>query len=175
MERFFFNTNFHYVRIVPVNNGKTVPVDVICRHISSMYITTNMNPDITFVWIDREGRSETSDEIREKVRSSLIGAGADEAKLWVGVPDTMTENWLLADPVAITQEFGIESHEYLHEGKNGKHRISELYDHLGVNYKEMKHGASLMKRLRLNRAAENSPSAASFFQDWTADCWWTPL
>jgi len=171
MERMFFNTNFRHVRVIPVPNGKAVPVSRICNHIYTTYKSTKSNPDHVFVWIDREGRNQNSEEISAEIRETLMRAGAKADGLFVGVADRMTENWFLADQYLMESMFGKYS-GYVYEGKNGKHEIKELFRSQGINYKESLHGVDLMKKMRFARASENSESAKSFSSGFSSDCWW---
>lgn len=173
MERMFLNNNFHYVIVVPIHNGNSVPIDRICEKISSFYTTKNANPDMIIVWMDREKRPETSHAIRKKVVAALEEAGAPTDRIWAGVADQMTENWILADNELIDEFFPESDFSYEHESKNGKHILDELYRARGENYKETKHGPGLLKKMRIRRAAANSESAAAFAEGWKHECWWT--
>lgn len=171
MERQFVNANFKYVHAIPIQNGITWSVDQLCKQIVNNYLAFDYFGDI-FVWLDREGRAETCDEIKAHIRSSLTDVGADPLRIYILVNDRMTENTILADEAVIMAEFGLGNYEYNHEGRNGKSRLKDLYRDIDVNYKEMVHGTKLLKKIRLRNASLKSPSVSSFFEDCDIDCWW---
>lgn len=172
MERFFINTNFDYVDVVPVTNGKHIPSKTLAKNIASLYRSKDPNSDYIVIWVDREGRPDTSEQIRQHIHEEMIISGANPDILIIGVPDMMTENWILSDEKVIRDVTNNENYTYSYESKNGKHILSEIYKSLGKNYKEMKDGVLLLKRLRLPRASENSASAKSFFDSISINCWW---
>lgn len=171
MERQFVNSNFKYIRVVPLDNGISWSIDQICNKISTTYRALNLNCTV-IVWLDREGRTETSEQIRDQIYQALINLGAEPQNIRIMVCDRMTENVILADEKVIAELFEIDDYEYSHEGQNGKYILKEFYKNKNINYKEMKEGVALLKRIRLDRASEKSASVARFRSDWGADCWW---
>lgn len=171
MERQFINNNMKYVHVVPINNGITWTVDRLCSQIATAYRALNMQCEI-FVWIDREGRQQSSYEIFSAVRDTLLSCGANPDSIHIMIYDRMTENLILADEVLIKEEFNDPDYTYQHEGRSGKTILKEMYNQLGVAYKEMDHGVHLLKKVRVSRSAENSPSASRFLQTFDKDCWW---
>lgn len=172
MEKFFFNTNFHYVDVVPVINGKSVSPDQLADNISSLYRAKDPHVDLIIVWVDGEGRPEPATAIREKIRQALLDSGAPEEKLYVGVPDEMTENWLLADENMIRGHFALDGYVYEGEGTNGKSTLKKLFKDRDEHYKETLQGVALMKKMRLTRSALSSASAREFCGSFEIDCWW---
>jgi hypothetical protein len=124
------------------------------------------------VWIDREGRQETSEEIKQALTISLIDAGASVAQLAICVPDRMTENFILADEELVRAEFGLENYVYEGDGCNGKAKIKSMYKELSISYKETFHGANLLKKVKMSNSSENSGSSRSFSNKFDALCWW---
>ncbi|WP_338424815.1 hypothetical protein [Sphingopyxis kveilinensis] len=171
MERQFVNANFKYIRVIPLDNGVTWSIEQICNKISTTYRALNLNC-VVIVWLDREGRDETAEQIREQIYQALINLGAEPQNIRIMVCDRMTENVILADEQVISDLFQLEAYEYAHEGKNGKHILKEFYKSHNINYKEMKEGVALLKRIRLDRASQKSASVARFRADWNGDCWW---
>lgn len=171
MERQFVNANFKYVTAVPVQNGITWTCERLCSQIVTAYRAFDYNGDV-FVWVDREGRNETAPELRDAIRNALIGAGADPLRLYVLINDRMSENIILADEQAVSEEFDFEDYNYEFEGRGGKGILKRFYKDLGINYKEMVQGAKLLKKIRLSNSAQKSPTVQSFLDQCGLECWW---
>lgn len=171
MERQFVNSNFKYIRVIPLDNGISWSVDQICNKISTTYRALNLNC-IVIVWLDREGRAESSEAISDQIYQALVNLGAEPDNIRIMICDRMTENVILADEEAISEIFELEGYEYSCEGQNGKYLLKEFYKAKNINYKEMKEGVALLKKIRLDRASEKSASVARFRAGWNADCWW---
>lgn len=172
MEQLFFNKNFHYVEVVPVNNGVKWSVPQMCQQIATFYKSKNFFGDKIIVWIDREGRQETSDDIRNAISHRLIEEGAPPEQISIMICDRMTENMILADELALRLEMNLPEYTYRGDGCGGKFELKRLYQERGIHYKEMKHGLSLLKKVRLVRAAQNSPQVHHFVTQLGLDCWW---
>lgn len=172
MERAFFNTNMSYIRVVPLSNGSSWSVEAICRQITDAFIILDLLPDLLIVWLDREKRTETAEEIADTIRTCLMNIDVPANIIHIMVCDMMSENVLLADEAAIRHAFNDQNYTYVSEGLNGKHILKTMYKTLGVNYKEMFHGVQLMKRIRLSRARLVSPSVDRFLQNYSGNCWW---
>lgn len=172
MEKLFVNRNFPHIDLVPVSNGETWSVEMISKQISSLYRVKDVQAEKVIVWIDREGRTETEDQIRVSIRDALVDAGANVESIIICVPDRMTENIILADEQLIRSEFNIENYSYAGDGSHGKGRLKTLYREKNENYKETFHGANLLKKVHRSRAAECSESANSFYSGFDFACWW---
>ncbi len=171
MERNFINSNFKYIRVVPISNGITWTCERLCNQITTSYLALDYHGEV-FVWLDREGRTETSDAIRSNIRAALINSGADPNRIYILVNDRMTENVILSDESVIVDEFGLDEYLYISEGQRGKSILKTLYKEKDVNYKEMVHGCNLLKKIRLSNCAINSPAVSSFMEDCGLNCWW---
>ena len=171
MERQFVNSNFKYVRVVPVQNGITWSSERLCRQIETSFKAFDYAGEVV-VWIDREGRDISAADLRNEIRATLINCGADPSKVYVLVNDRMAENLILSDESAIISEFGNDGYKYEHEGFNGKRRLRDLYLKKSVNYKEMIHGVKMLKKIRISNCAINSPSVLDFYNEFNRDCWW---
>ena len=171
MERQFVSANFKYVNVVPVHNGITWSTDQLCKKISSDFKASNFNGPV-FVWLDREGRTELAAEIREAILSSLIEAGGQQDNIHVMINDRMSENFILSDEQVIREEFELPTYEYDFEGQNGKYILKKMHRDIGINYKEMVHGARLLKKVRIERASIKSPSVQLFLSNFFRECWW---
>lgn len=171
MERQFLNANMNYVHVVPVQNGISWNLERMCLQISTAYQALNRNCDV-IVWIDREGRSETSHEIGDQIRDALISCGADPLAIHLLINDRMVENVILADENAIRDEFGDPNYIYSFEGHSGKSILKAMFGSIDINYKETNHGVKLLKKIRISRSSQKSPTTARFLSTFTQDCWW---
>lgn len=171
MERLFINQNFHYVEVIPISNGFSWTVTRLCEQIETKYRARNGHPDIVAVWADREGRNETSEEMRECIIRMFEDMGLSRNQLRIGIPDICTENWLLSDVNLIEAELGVEDYIYSAEGLSGSHRLNELYRmFLKKKYRKTVDGPRLLKALQ--RSAVQSASATAFFDSFVEPCWW---
>ena len=172
MEQLFFQKNFHYVEIIPVSNGVKWSVPQMCEQIATFYEARNFFGDRIIVWIDREGRIETVDDIRSAIHARLVSVGAPPDQLAIMICDRMTENVILADEIAVREVVPAPDYVYKGDGCGGKYELKSLYKEVGINYKEMNHGVAFLKKIRLERAAERSPPVRDFLDSLSLGCWW---
>lgn len=172
MEKLFVNRNFHYVRLIPLENGITWTLEALAVRIIKLYRVVDPGSDLVVIWIDREGRTESSDDIASYFRSRLEAEGVAHDKLAIMICDRMTENIILADESLIIEEFGDETYNYNCEGHSGKTVLKQLFKDKGIKYSETLDGVRLLKAMRLSRAALQSESAASFLGQLDLNCWW---
>lgn len=171
MERQFINRFMKYIRVIPVDNGITWTIERMCIQICDAYEALDLQGTV-FVWIDREGRTETADEIRVQIHDALVHVGAPKGDIHILVNDRMSENVILADQDLIRSKFGREEYQYEFEGRSGKQVLKNMFKDIDVNYKETIHGVEMLKGTRISRSALNSPSVAAFLDTFTAQCWW---
>jgi hypothetical protein len=171
MERMFINHNFRYVEVVPLGNGSGWSVAAICKKIGSTFVVKNMDPDKIIVWLDLEKQQCSASEFRDSIKTELVRRGADSEKISICIPNRMTENIILADEDAMRKEFHAD-YEYSYEGQNGKRILADLCEQNGRTYKETFDGVALLKKIRLGRAAQRSPSAQEFLATFNHPCWW---
>jgi hypothetical protein len=171
MERQFLNSNFKYVRVVPVKNGISWSKEQLARQIVSAYLAYD-KPEEVVVWLDREGRTDSVEELRQYLISELTSAGSQLMQTHVLVNDQMSENIILADEDVIRDEFGDEAYVYRHEGLNGKSRLKDYFKTKDINYKEMINGAQMLKKIRLRNCARSSACVQSFLTTFDRECWW---
>lgn len=172
MERLFINNNFHYVDVVPVSNGISISAEKLASNIASLYRAKSKLPDYIVVWVDGEGRPQSSKQIRKLIWDEMVAAGAPDERLRIGVPDKMSENWIMADQDLIRSEFALPNYVYAGDGTNGKHSLKMLCLAANITYKETKIGSNLLKKMRLSRASDFSPSASDFSLAVDGECWW---
>lgn len=172
MEALFINSNFKYVRVVPVKNGCKWTVDALCEQVRTFFKARNFGGDHVVIWIDRENRPESSEYIVEKMKNVFEEEGYPINRVAVMVCDRMTENVILADEDFIRSEFGVAEYAYVGDGKGGKFQLSSLCKDAGLDYKETFHGVRFLKKIRLDNAALVSASVARFRADIQIPCWW---
>ena len=172
MERQFLNNFMKYVHVVPVSNGITWTVDRMCGQITTAYEALDL-PGTVFVWIDREGRVETALEIYDRIRISLLNAGAPPEDTHILINDRMSENVILADEQIIRAEFGDPEYTYTMAGLSGKAKLKTMFGNRGIHYRETNHGIKLLKKIRLSRCALACASTARFMETFVSECWWT--
>lgn len=171
MERQFINSNMKYIRVVPVQNGTAWDLDQMCSQITTTFLALDMNCSVV-VWIDREGRKESSKEIGDRILLELTRCGANANDVHILINDRMAENTILADESIIQAEFENPEYTYRFEGKSGKPVLKALYFEKGINYKETNHGVAMLNKIRLSRSGINSPAVARFLSTFDKECWW---
>ncbi len=171
MERQFLNMHMKYVHVVPVDNGISWTVERMCGQITTAYEALDV-PGTVIVWIDREGRPETSQMIYDSVHNALLSVGAPENDIHILINDKMAENVMLADEQMIRTEFNQPDYIYNSEGLSGKSILKSLYRERGESYKETRHGVQLLKKLRLSRSALTSQTVSRFLTSFGYPCWW---
>jgi hypothetical protein len=171
MEKLFVNNNFHYVQVIPLSNGSGWTTQSICKQICTLFAAKNMNADQIIVWIDKEKQSCSAAEFAAAIRSALVAEGAEHDKIFICVPDRMTENIILSDEEIIHAEFEDPNYVYKDNGFNGKYILSEMFKKKGVNYKETFHGVNMLKKIRLSRCAKNNLSVQNFMNGMSVPCW----
>jgi Domain of unknown function (DUF4276) len=171
MERQFINSNMKYVHVVPVQNGISWTLERMCLQIVTAFEALDMKCEVA-VWIDREGRTEEAHQIAECIRGALVTCGALSESVHILINDRMAENVILADEEMIKIEFGDHGYSYEMEGRPGKTYLRNKYRENGINYKETDHGVRLLKKMRLSRARQKSPSVAHFLTTFNQECWW---
>lgn len=171
MERLFFNNNFHYVDVVSLSNGNGWTVETLCNQIGTKFAVKSSNPDLIVVWLDMEKQTCSPQHFRDAIRSELVCRGALSSKIAICLPNRMTENIILADEEVISGEFG-KTYTYHGDGNHGKNILKQLYLETGKSYRETFHGVTLLKKVRLSRAARRSPCVEAFLADIHVPCWW---
>ena len=172
MERMFINNNFHYVELITVMNGDSWSEEAMSEQILTKFITKDANPDLIWIWLDREDQNRCVKTLKGLICKKLASLGVTKDKIKFLIPDKMTENLILADEEAMKEAFENEEYRYEMEGENGKSILKQLHKRNGVNYKETFHGLQLLKKIRIANCAKTSPSAKGFFDETDLPCWW---
>lgn len=120
---------------------------------------------------DRERRKLTARNFAQQVRSTIIdkilsSTNYQEAdisnKLIVCSPDTMFENWIIADVEGIKAFNDIVKNDAEQQDYDGTSGVRKLQMMLNVKYKKTLHAPKLFKKIIFTRARSNSPSFSAF-------------
>jgi hypothetical protein len=156
-------------------NGDDVSIAAIARRVGTQGRLLQKRHDPLVVIFDREGRSETSQELEQ----SLLNALADEGltgTVIVGVPDRDIEVWMLADSEIFRASAAIapEVEVAACEGQKAKAKIKHMLWGRGKRpYVETVDGPLWLKKARPSRIASQSPSFARLSAALDQlECWW---
>ncbi|URK19052.1 hypothetical protein M9H61_06005 [Thalassospira sp. GO-4] len=172
MERMFIADNFRYVDTITLMNGVSWSEEAMSEQILTKFIAKDANPDLIWIWLDREDPSRSVVKIKSLITKKMSMHGFDRKKIKFLIPDQMTENLILSDEELMRSILKDPSYTYTLEGKNGKSHIKRLHKSLGINYKETYHGVNLLKKLRIANCAKASSSANDFYSSTNIKCWW---
>lgn len=172
MEKLFVNNNFRYVRLVPMDNGTSWTLERLCERIKTAVLAGGYQVDKVIIWLDREGRAETAEEMHDAFLHLLISIGVSTDKVAIMIGDRATENALLADEHIMKEEIGDGQYSYAFEGQNGKSVMKKLFRDAGKSYSETSDGVRLLKKFRPQRASANSPCVQRFSAAMNMECWW---
>jgi len=115
------------------------------------------------VMTDFEQRQESYRQFVSRLTLEFSKQGFD-LDVRVAVPNTMIENWYLADVEQLSRKKSyIKSKlkQRSYEGKHGKHELKRIFKR-GESYNEVKHGAELFCTIRFPIARNNSISFEYF-------------
>lgn len=152
-------------------NGTDVAISAIVDRVASIArLLNNRNFPICLIF-DREGRSQTPDEIVSEVQTELAKRGLDVAQFRIGVCDRMIENWILADSELILREYG-HALNASYEGVRGKgvlKRICEATEY----YRETTVGVRLFCAANVKAMYSGSSSFKRFIDAIDFECRWS--
>lgn len=149
------------IRKIP-SNGDSVSVVRIIAMIKAIIELIN-NPGDIFVIIDREGRSETSEELEQFIFDGLVGA-APGSQFSIHVADRMIENWIIAEQrVLISENLEVEINSGKFEGCGGKAKLKAAFKKIDSSYSETVDGVRLLERCIPSIIAKNSPSFSRLY------------
>lgn len=153
-------------------NGDETSLDAIAKRVGSLGRLLHKRHSPLIVVFDREGRSETSEEIEialaEKLKSEKL-----EVPVIIGVPDRNIESWILADPYSFNESANVAiPPDSNFEGKCGKASIKKILNGKS-NYVETIHGVKWLKSSRAIEIQKNSPSFRRLATTLSKlECWW---
>ena len=144
-------------------NGKDVTYEAAGKRAATLIrLLKNSYPII--VIFDREKRQDGPEVVAEKLHDAIICQGIQEVDIIIGVPNTMAENWMLADIQSVNAHYSIQPplEQGSFEGDNGKGKLRSLISH-NRKYAETQDGPEIFKGCRVATIYENSSSFKSFF------------
>jgi hypothetical protein len=150
-------------------NGKDVEMSAISKRIASLCRLLHGKCHPIIIVIDREQRKKPADDLICELLKNLKDEGVND-ELIIGMPDTMIENWILADDEVINQHsFKILNPELTLEGTKGSYEITKYIR----SYNKTTIGVSLLKKCRPSKMVK-SKSFNDFISRINKDlCWWT--
>jgi hypothetical protein len=106
-------------------NGSDVAIPAIAKRAGSLIRLLNNRYHPIFIKIDREGRSESAEEVEKELFKMILAEGVGSDQVVVSVCDRMIENWILADEELLLDRYGVDFTAQS-EGNHGKRHLSEL-------------------------------------------------
>lgn len=166
-ERNYFN------KFVPKSNisiaksfsGHT-SLEAISKHVASLMRLFPSQCEYCIVLMDREMRQQASVELEASIYTLISrdehGIGCIR-KYCVICPDTMIENWMLADIESIKNKKYIRASakQRRYDGYHGVKEIKKIFVK-GVTYDKITHGVEMLSLINEKVAKTNSPSFARF-------------
>lgn len=144
-------------------NGKTVSYEAAAKRAASL-IRLNKNHYPIIIIFDREKRAEKADTVAEKLLAAILKQKIHKVDIFIGIPDRMFENWILADINAVNSYYSIRPllSQECFENKHGK---SQLRSMIGTkySYSETQDGPEIFSRCDIPTICKNSPSFRQFF------------
>jgi hypothetical protein len=138
-------------------NGINVAIGAIGKAVGSLIRLLRGRYFPIFIILDREGRTETSEEIEERLRSELINKVNVTETIIVACPDRMIENWILGDVGHVRTLYNAEME--CCEGKNGKAIIRRLlWERRRITYHEATVGVEMFIQLNPREVSTVSSS-----------------
>ena len=139
-------------------NGKSVTIQAMANKIASLIRLFNNKYYPIIVIVDREERSNNSDEIKRKLRDELDARGLQDQDIRISVADRMFENWIAADWGNLNMDKAKPAEI---EGKKG---VSILKKYLG-RYNKTTDGVMLFLSSNPKIMYENSASFQKLVDD----------
>ncbi|MGA9109016.1 MAG: hypothetical protein ACLPSL_00105 [Smithella sp.] len=150
----------HPIRLLNCN-GKNVSYDAAAKHAASLIRLLKNNYPIIIIF-DREDRLDNSNEIAKKLLDAIHQHGIQSVDILIGVPDCMTENWMLADINSINIYYDLKEpvSQSCFDGTHGKGKIRSFIGN--KNYSETQDGPEIFNKCCLESLCNNSPSFKAF-------------
>lgn len=144
-------------------NGKDVSYDVAAKYAATHIRLLKKYYPIIIVF-DREKRHDTSTEVAKKLLDAIQKQGIQEVSIYIGVPDFMIENWMLADINSINSYYSLSpsSMQSSFEGTNGTSKIRSLIGNM--KYYKAKDGPDIFSKCNISKIYRNSNSFKIFFE-----------
>ncbi len=144
-------------------NGKDVDLRVIARNVASFIKLLKGRHFPVCVIVDREERSDTSEQIERFLEIELRAFGVD-VELIVSSPDRMLENWIIAgNPTCEDDRVLCGNRSQPADVSHGKSVMNKLMHERKLSYYETGNGVELFCKIDLKQAADRSPSLQRFY------------
>jgi Domain of unknown function (DUF4276) len=145
-------------------NGHGVTLEAIARRVGTLGRLLQRKYRPLVVVFDRERRTEESSDIKTSFLQLLHQEGI-KSDVIVAIPDTMIENWLLADLSTLSSCVGITvgSEIINFEGSNGEKELKRLLPKPLVYVKTI-HGVQWFLRCRPEAMKKGSKSFSDFYE-----------
>jgi hypothetical protein len=123
------------------------------------------------IWMDREGREQTSEEIKSELLSALNKKGFAPDQFIIGIADRTSENWILAGDPDLSEYSKAPRQLRPNEATKGK---NELKKQLHIqSYSETHDGYNLFMACNVDKMKEFSASFQNFVSQMTdLECSW---
>jgi hypothetical protein len=141
-------------------NGKDVQIGVAAKRMASLIRLLKKYYPIIIIF-DRENRKDNFKKISVDLLEKIKENNIQDVEIYIGIPDTMMENWMLADVNAINNYYSVKMKKDNYEGKNGKSKIKQ-----GIkpqNYSETEDGPEIIKKCDIKNICQNSISFRCFY------------
>lgn len=153
-------------------NGKNVSYEAAAKYAAThIRLLKNYYPII--IVFDRENRADSPDVVASSLYNAIIEHQIQNVEIHIGVPDCMTENWMLADITAINSYYSLEqpSPQECFESVNGKSRIRNIIGK--YRYGETQDGPEIFSKCSIDKMYKNSQSFKAFINlIKTINCTW---
>jgi hypothetical protein len=139
-------------------NGEDVALDAIADRVVTLINIFNNKFHPIIILIDRENRPATTTRIIKDLSNKIQDRGCSDSVI-IGVPDRMTENWILADWNNYCDKVGIPPtpRPINFEGTNGKGKIKDYLPEK-IKYHETVEGVEWFVSANPRTIAKNSRS-----------------
>lgn len=160
------------IRIIP--NSRNLNKERLWEFIATHLRELKNRYNQATIWIDHEGRQESPQDVKQYILDNTTTYIGDEFTVYIGIANKMKENWMLADPDAISQHYNTDfTYDPSYEGAGGKTIIKRIARKCNDNYIERIDGVEILRRSCILNISNNSESANDFLQDIHGiDCLW---
>lgn len=141
-------------------NGRDVKLNAAAKRMASLIRLLKRNNPIIIIF-DRETRDKSSDDIAKELLEEIQKQGIQNVEILIGVPDIMTENWMLASIEGLNAHYKIECRQENFEGKNGKSQLKKIIR--PKTYSETVDGPEIIKHCKIENICKNSSSFKQFY------------
>ena len=152
-----------------IGNGDQFPTRVIAKQaITQINLLSNRYANFVLL-MDLEERKVSPSDFAADIRHELKCAGLGDQRVSIFIKEKEIEDWILADPEAISDYVGFPVTVSEARGKGGLARILKQY---GIKYNEVTTGFELLKSVVCSRAMGKAPTLVELKNNFPSQCWW---